>query len=752
MEKSLRGRPVGKTVHALCVTALLTGSFTAPAVIAAKNAVAAECQPNVATYVLEMPPGPASPDRSTPRTLRKYLDWDPQGGDANGTILDTEKTATVPGDSRIFTGGNGIIYEVTGSGKTLKSYKDNTAAGGPLLASVKTYEMDWRLFQRVWAGGGRLFGQAESGAITVFKQSDPVTGAGTISALTSEISATNAGAIAIKNADDVWMAGQKIYTLTDGEIKEWPYLEVAAGRVTNPALKTPSTIATGLTDAVQAWSPGPGTIHTSTGYANYSGTIKGYTGSSQLTLANGEIRTGIFGEIFADAAPCLAPPLDEKPHFGASLPSDDDVPATETDPASDPAPSPTPTVSGKFTLGDGTPAAGLPVVVEAIDLLPEDEGTSVELPVLGTATTSADGSWTLDLPHPLPADVQAAADANGGALNLQATATGETGSGVAQSATTHFTAAAPTPSSQVGAAVAMAATGDASSTALLPLSQEVAEEPTPSRMAQSWSAQIDKLPTDTIGDDPLPVWQTDTGAPAYDYNPYLVGGTDISSRTVTPFGYDCGTSYRVLSKKIAYTTVAEGHANWDTKASVDYDEKLSLTLEVGVAQGKNWKISGSRTLGSTIGVATGYTNQGPYFAKQWKVPIEYKKVKETKQCGSLVYRKIKVIPFKYKVPSGGPTGKYGKDVRNKDGIVGFSKAPKKNKAYVPVGSYFQLSKGKSVKWSAAASVYGFSVGATTQYDREHKQRITAGKSKKHRHDIWGKNGPVWDNPGVFYSY
>lgn len=83
-------------------------------------------------------------------------------------------------------------------------------------------------------------------------------------------------------------------------------------------------------------------------------------------------------------------------------------------------------------------------------------------------------------------------------------------------------------------------------------------------------------------------------------------------------------------------------------------------------------------------MATGYTNQGPYFAKQWKVPIEYKKVKETKQCGSLVYRKIKVIPFKYKVPSGGPTGKYGKDVRNKDGIVGFSKAPKKNKAYVAV--------------------------------------------------------------------
>ncbi|MCP3822185.1 hypothetical protein NLX86_30075 [Streptomyces sp. A3M-1-3] len=195
----------------------------------------------------------------------------------------------------------------------------------------------------------------------------------------------------------------------------------------------------------------------------------------------------------------------------------------------------------------------------------------------------------------------------------------------------------------------------------------------------------------------------------------------------------------------------EGHANWDAKANVDYDNKLAANVEVAVSSGSNWKIQGSVNLGSSTGHSTGYTNRGPYFAKQWRVPIEYKMVRVTWICGPGVAVHYEIIAGKYDASNGRATGLYGKDVRHKDGYSAYIKSPVKNRAYVTAGSYFQISKGRSVKWSAAVTAYGISLGASTQYDREHKQRITAG-TQNARHDIWGHKGPVSEKPGVFYSY
>ncbi|MEW2117697.1 hypothetical protein AB0945_21400 [Streptomyces sp. NPDC005474] len=665
----------------------------------------------------------------------------------------------MPGFTTIFSGGNGTIYEISKSG-LLSSYRDMTATGGSLLTPEYTFPstgQKWNSYPRIWADvSGAILAIDDAGNLNRYEGRVPF-GGGTQGnmALQAQLGASASAVKELRKSSQIWSAGDKIYGLSNGEIRAWDYSSTvgSGGKISLGPTASGTVMATGLADVKSVWSPGPNTFYTYSGAADGSGIVKGYTGSP-LTEVNDDVASGLYGSIFADTAACLAPMKDGKPYFGAAPPVDADVPPIDPEQSPDPVPAKPSTVTGKFTLGNGKPAAGLPVIVEPIGLLPEDDSNAVELPVLGATTTAADGTWTLKLPDPLPAAVQAAADANGGALDLQATATGKTTSGVVESATDHFTATSPeTPRSQVSAATVMASEGGETRTAaLLPLSQEDITEPTASRMAQSWSSQIDKYSADTIGDGPLPLWQTDTGAPAADYNPYLVNGADIRSQSVTPMGFRCGTSYRTLSKKISYTTVGEGHALWDAKASVDYDEKLSVTIEIAESTGGNWKISGSTTLGGQMAIATGYSNKGPYFAKEWRVPIEYKKVRETKQCGSIVYFKTKIIADKYKIPPGGSTGKYGKDVSNKDTGGNFSRSPLRNRAYVPPGSYFQLSKGKSIKYSASASVYGVSLGATSAYDRNHSQRITAGNASSYRHNIWGKNGPLSDNPGVFYSY
>ncbi|MGW1143815.1 hypothetical protein ACWD6I_01880 [Streptomyces sp. NPDC002454] len=91
--------------------------------------------------------------------------------------------------------------------------------------------------------------------------------------------------------------------------------------------------------------------------------------------------------------------------------------------------------------------------------------------------------------------------------------------------------------------------------------------------------------------------------------------------------------------------------------------------------------------------------------------------------GRNTYYRYKITPTRYKVPAGGATGKYGKDVRHLDGHSGWNRSPRIRRAYVPPNSHFQLTKNRSVKWSGAVSAHGVKLGASTQYDRDHKQRI-----------------------------
>ncbi|MFG3347851.1 hypothetical protein ACGF1Z_22610 [Streptomyces sp. NPDC048018] len=686
-----------------------------------------------------------------------------------------------------------MIYEITKDG-VLKSYKDNSATGGSLLTPVKTYGSGWGAYKRVWANGGassgigagRIFAQSEDGSITIFVQSEPSTGNGTMTPYSSKLSGSGSAASAIAVADDVWAIGSTVYTLTSGEVKYWPYKESVAvsanGKVTVPSLgdfgsvvNPTNVVASGIAQTKRMWSPGPGVFYAQsvTGVASSEGTVRSY-GGNPVVETNSEVGVGLRGSFLVDQAECLSPSLDEKPRLGNELELPPIAPPAQP---TDEVPSERPDeIAGRFTLGNGMPVAGLTVRLEPSDssLLNED-GSPTKLAPLGTVTTAADGTWSFKLPDQLPADVQKVVDANSGALNVSVTTFGTTTSGVEMVGVDQVTAA-PTPSpagrdTSGGARTALATSAASEPThtvALIPAASPTSEmpEPTAAQQRATFAAQFEASPTAGADDaERIPLWQNDKGAPpGPGYNPYLVNGKDVSSEAVADSGAAAqsgaldprasGSCYNVttrVSNAIAYTTVGEAHAYYDAKASFEYKSKLSTSVDVAVSTGSNWKMSGTATLGSSASSSAGFANQGPYFGKHWRVPINYEKQKITYYCGAIprsaYYR---VIATGYRVPAGGRVGSYGKSVVHLDGPLRFGASNPARRAELVKGGTYSLNVGRSVKWGGAVSVMGLSLSASTQYDREHEQKIAAG-NKSGRHWIWGVNAPIGQREGTFYS-
>lgn len=739
--------PRTNLIRSVCAVALLTSCVTAaPQMISPPSASAAECASSVATYVV----GRTGSGGWLKRSVTKYVDWDPQGGGTAAPLSESaDATGSLPLFSKVFTGGNGLIYESTNDDK-LNVYKDETATGGPLLKLVKTHTAPWKRPVKIWSNGPTIYVVNHEGGIDLYTQSDPVNGTGTVVKARLAIPATDSAAVQAVAADDIWSVGSQVYMLTKGTVRAWT--RTVAG------LTLPRVVASGLTGAVQGWSPGPGTFYTTSNGEEDEGIVKSYTGSP-FALANDEVLTGMAGQVMADTASCLAAPdADAKP-FSAGIGEEADIPAASSEEAEPPAPSDAAVFSGTFTRGDGAPAGGLPVRLEATDVVPEN-GTAVTLPTLGETVTAADGTWSIPLPATLAPEVAQAAAENGGTVNAVATVAGTTTSGVAMAGVAHLSAA---PVTAAPAARAQTAAVTAEPAAMEPvLATSGADEPTSlsdstanprdALYAQSWGSKLEAGLVDTVRDAPLPKRQDATGDLPND-DPYIVGGVNTASMAIVPMDGGCDrTKSEVIDKKIYYTTVGEAHAYWDAKATFDYDNKVSSQVETASKVGSKWTITGTLTLGSAIGSSTGYSNKGPYYAKQWKIPLQYTKTKETWQCGGKGKMTRYVIkPGKYTVPSGGATGKYGKDVRNLDGAR-YLKSPKKNRAYVTAGSYFQLSKNSSIKWSGAVSAFGVSLGGATTYDKDHRQRITAGNRTNSKHYIWGAKDRVSGKPGVFYSY
>ncbi|MFC9338383.1 hypothetical protein ACFT0G_04920 [Streptomyces sp. NPDC057020] len=733
----------------MCAVALAAGTLTVPELMSPATAVAADCVDSTNVYALETEPGTARKDLS-PRTLRKYVDFDPQGGGANGPLLRTEYTATVPYGTKVVSLGGGQFYLFSKTGVRL--YRDATAEGGSLLTFVAEYNTDpavWMGYEKIFAVSGRLWTIDKNGLLKGFMDGRVLLGKRTFNPAPGMPSETDPLVKEIRDAWDVWSAGGRVYTLTSGTVKEYaPTGLFGSGPLTSKVR------ATGLADAFQAWGPGRGTVYTVTRPADHSGIVRGYTGDDALASSNPDVMSGLYvEEVLSETPNCLAPASDGKPVVGAPV-DDSDVSPAPVEPETDAGAEGPQVVSGVFTLGDGEPAAGMGVLIEAVDPTAQAAGGS-PLPALGTAVTAADGSWSFTLPDELPGPVDAMAAENGGALNVTATAAGTTSAGVPMIGVDYNTAA---PAGQGGdsriSAFGVAAGGERHTTQLIPAAVPGAafRVPTAGQEASTYAAQE---AASSVGPErPSPVWQADNGILGENHNPYLVEGVDVRSDRVMP--YASGTCYTLKSfvaSQIAYTVVAEGHAHWDTYATVDYDSKLSTAVDVAVSAGGNWKGSGSVSLGSSTGQATGFTSQGPYFGRELQVPIQYNKYKHTYYCGGIAKSSYQSISAaRYSIPPGGPVAKLGRDVRWKDGASKFNASPKANRAYIIPGGYFQLAKGKSSKFAGAVSAFGVSLGATTTYDREHKQRITAGKRTNARHDIWGQKDRLSGNPGLFFSF
>ncbi|KUN35943.1 hypothetical protein AQJ27_47815 [Streptomyces olivochromogenes] len=108
-----------------------------------------------------------------------------------------------------------------------------------------------------------------------------------------------------------------------------------------------------------------------------------------------EVRAGIVGTITADAGPRLADPDPSvRPYF--TTPPDETGEVEAVDPAEEPAQTPSNTVTGKFTLGNGQPAAGLRVTLTANDLGDGATGQT-QVPFPGMATTASISSGKADV-------------------------------------------------------------------------------------------------------------------------------------------------------------------------------------------------------------------------------------------------------------------------------------------------------------------------------------------------------------------
>ncbi|MEU6144215.1 hypothetical protein ABZ848_28175 [Streptomyces sp. NPDC047081] len=486
------------------------------------------------------------------------------------------------------------------------------------------------------------------------------------------------------------------------------------------------------------------------------GAVSIYNGSSGTI----QLIVDLEGWFSTDQVTATPDPTDTAPDPTASDPGPKPTGAVAVSAAPTVSDTPTPTVSsasggaavsGAFTNAAGTGLPNLTVTLTAPDALTDDTSGETTLPVVGTATTTSDGSWTYSLPDPLPSSLQALADANNGVLNLAATVNGYTSDGKAMTATDNVSAGVAEGSSTTQAAQDVQTYSTPHTLALnldtvTTTTDTAADSDTVSSLAQSIADSADP-DGDTSA---LPTYQTATGSTST-YAANIVDGVDYSS--VIPMDNPCSVSSKILKKEVAYTTVGEAHAYWDAEASFDYSNTMSSQIGVATStDGKGWTISGSVSETKTTGHSTGYAGKGPYFARQWRVPINYAKVRNTVTClhgGG--YTSYEIRPLGYKIPAGGYVGTYGKSVTKYDGYHGWLAAHADRRGIVKAGTYFSLSSGSSMTYTVGATVFGFGISSQTMYNGTHTQKIQAG-NKAGDHDIWGAKGTLYGKPGTFYSF
>jgi hypothetical protein len=354
--------------------------------------------------------------------------------------------------------------------------------------------------------------------------------------------------------------------------------------------------------------------------------------------------------------------------------------------------------SGVVINSSGNPVNG---IVVRLYVMPRDTGDRGVL--VGTATTSAQGHWSLPAPaySKLPKAAKQAANADMGYLNVEAVAS--TGS---------FLALA-TESAWVGTSA---------------------------------------IHTETSSDVPLPMTMRLSAAAG--------GSRQGKSNCCGQFGCGPPILQKVLRRSHSYTAVGEWHAYWDSSGGVSYTRGATSNIGSYVSMSLGpFTFNGYDQYSTSNSLTMGLPSNGAYNSHEMVISLAYQMARYVmyKIPGNVVCAKWRQIDETglYDPGHGWFLWKAGKNVINLDGKTRYRQERRQHPRYIDgikSGAGFTLSHGTGLTYSVGASVFGIGIQAQTNHSTMVAQGYTAGKSHSRTHYVWGNDGNLAANPEVEYSY
>jgi hypothetical protein len=459
-------------------------------------------------------------------------------------------------------------------------------------------------------------------------------------------------------------------------------------------------------------------------------------------------------------------------------------------------------ISGRVLAPSGEPVAGALVYILPSDAPPSDP-SSWSPTVIGTARTDAHGIWTFVVPpySALPADSRAAADNDGGFLNMDAsvvafatTASGATYIVDASAARSAFVGTRSRPSGPVriagpgGVPPAMVVTPDQA---------DLSAKDTPAAERATWGYQNSptrtnsrnqvigdpanayaRAPTDRYG------YQDIAGSNSDGYNPYIAAdGVNLRTATVTaappasaghkpkdctasgfPHGYELKWfTTKVWKKdKHAYTIIGEYHINWDGTGSLSWEQDATASVGLDIsANGVDFKFDYFITYSQTTGSESGPSGVPPRSAHQVSISLKYKKTHRVQdvvpQSDPVQSKSIATCFSRFVIKEDGlynPGGGWQYIVTDKrsllshDGISGWQADFPKSYDYMNgFDAYEHLcdKHGKGLDYGFAASFGNVTIREETNHSADTEQCDYWGHKRRHD-DISGKRD------GVHYAW
>jgi hypothetical protein len=197
---------------------------------------------------------------------------------------------------------------------------------------------------------------------------------------------------------------------------------------------------------------------------------------------------------------------------------------------------------------------------------------------------------------------------------------------------------------------------------------------------------------------------------------------------------------QVGAPQYAQTTVAEMH-NW-TDMTVDFTDKYSSSTEIDVgasSSGSGWSLSGTSSVSNINDNSNGLTRTGRY-GREMRPNFRYVKLSHFLDCPIRVQ-----LDYTVQADHAWPGLAEGADVSSKDGPSEFvaHNHPGQLSSW-PAGGKFTKNQGKTQRYDAAATAFGFSFGTVSEYTTNLQYAWTFGSKYPigTSYHLWGDTGGV----------